>query len=217
MAILLLVGDVAPALHGPLAGTISDRFDLKRVMVSCELAQAGLMAVIALWLPSLPVLLAVVALRAIAGQIFQPVSRAAVPGLVADRHLKGANAAMGIGTNGRSTWPAARRGVGARPGHAWRSAPRGRPLCRLGGTAYVPAVRTTCRSRAAAGRGRRWAVHRIRTAHPAAPPGRDGDAAADRLRDQQRGNFLTGLAWAVATAFVVQAIRGWASPPWTSP
>ncbi|HEX2290662.1 MAG TPA: MFS transporter, partial [Pseudonocardiaceae bacterium] len=100
VAVLLLVGDFAPALLGPLTGTISDRFDLKRVMVGCELAQAGLMAVIALWLPPLPLLLALVALRAIAGQIFQPASRAAVPGVVRDRDLESANAAIGIGTNG---------------------------------------------------------------------------------------------------------------------
>jgi MFS family permease len=100
VAILLLVGDFAPALLGPLTGTISDRFDLKRVMIGCELAQAVLMAAIALWLPPLPLLLALVALRAIAGQIFQPASRAAVPGVVRDRDLESANAAIGIGTNG---------------------------------------------------------------------------------------------------------------------
>ncbi|MGH3776325.1 MAG: MFS transporter [Pseudonocardiaceae bacterium] len=100
VATLLLVGDFAPALLGPLTGTISDRFDLKRVMVGCELAQAGLLVVIALWLPSLPLLLALVALRAIAGQIFQPASRAAVPAVVGDRDLERANAAIGIGTNG---------------------------------------------------------------------------------------------------------------------
>ncbi|MGH3913231.1 MAG: MFS transporter, partial [Pseudonocardiaceae bacterium] len=96
----LLAGDFAPALLGPLTGTISDRFDLKRVMVGCELAQAGLLIVIALWLPSLPVLLALVALRAIAGQIFQPASRAAIPAVVPDRDLGSANAAIGLGTNG---------------------------------------------------------------------------------------------------------------------
>jgi MFS family permease len=100
VAILLLVGDFAPALVGPVTGTIGDRFDLKRVMISCELAQAGLMVAIALWLPPLPLLLALIALRAIAGQIFQPASRAAVPGVVADRDLESANAAIGIGTNG---------------------------------------------------------------------------------------------------------------------
>ncbi|MGH3873426.1 MAG: MFS transporter [Pseudonocardiaceae bacterium] len=100
VATLLLVGDFAPALLGPLTGTISDRFDLTRVMISCELAQAGLLVVIALGLPSLPMLLALVALRAIAGQIFQPASRAAVPAVVGDQDLGSANTAIGIGTNG---------------------------------------------------------------------------------------------------------------------
>jgi MFS family permease len=100
VAMLLLAGDFAPALLGPLTGTISDRFDLKQVMVGCELTQAGLVVAIALWLPSLPLLLALVALRAIAGQIFQPASRAAVPAVVGDQDLDSANAAIGIATNG---------------------------------------------------------------------------------------------------------------------
>jgi MFS family permease len=100
VALLLLVGDFAPALLGPLTGAVSDRFDLRRVMVVCELVQAALLAVIALWLPSLGVLLVLVAARAIAGQVFQPASRAVVPALVKDRDLEGANAAIGFGTNG---------------------------------------------------------------------------------------------------------------------
>ncbi|MGH3764574.1 MAG: MFS transporter [Pseudonocardiaceae bacterium] len=100
VAVLLLVGDFAPALLGPLTGTVSDRFDLKRVMVGCEAVQGALVAVVALWLPSLPLLLILVGLRAITGQIFQPASRAAVPALVPDEHLESANAAIGIGTNG---------------------------------------------------------------------------------------------------------------------
>ncbi len=43
VAMLVLAADFAPALLGPLTGTVSDRFDLKRVMVGCEFAQAGLM------------------------------------------------------------------------------------------------------------------------------------------------------------------------------
>lgn len=100
VALLLLVGDFAPALLGPLTGAISDRFDLKRVMVSCELVQAAVMGLIALWLPSTPLLLVLVAARAIAGQVFQPASRAVVPTLVRDQDLEGANAAVGFGTNG---------------------------------------------------------------------------------------------------------------------
>ncbi|MEV6651206.1 MFS transporter [Streptomyces sp. NPDC051219] len=103
VALLLLVGDFAPALLGPLTGAISDRFDHKRVMVTSELVQAALMALVALWMPSMPVLLVLVGLRAIAGQIFQPASRAIVPTLVRDRDLEGANAAVGLGTNGGET------------------------------------------------------------------------------------------------------------------
>ena len=99
VALLLLVGDFAPALLGPLTGVASDRFDPKRVMVSCELAQGVLTAVVALTLPPLPLLLALVALRAVPAQVFQPASRAAVPALVRDRDLEAANSSLGFGTN----------------------------------------------------------------------------------------------------------------------
>jgi MFS family permease len=97
---LLLAGDFVPSLLAPLAGAISDRFDLRRVMITCELVQAGLLALIALSLPPLPLLLVLVALRAITGQIFLPASRAAVPALVSDEALPRANSLLGFGTNG---------------------------------------------------------------------------------------------------------------------
>ena len=100
VALLLLVGDFAPALLGPFAGVIGDRFDLKRVMIACDLAQGILVALVAMTLPPLPLLLTLVALRAVAGQIFQPASRAAIPALVRDRDLEGANSAIGFGANG---------------------------------------------------------------------------------------------------------------------
>jgi MFS family permease len=99
VALLLLAGDFAPALLGPLTGALSDRFDLRRVMVAAELAQGGLVLAIALTLPPLPVLLVLVGLRAVAGQVFLPASRAAVPALVADRDLPAANALLGFGAN----------------------------------------------------------------------------------------------------------------------
>jgi MFS family permease len=100
VAALLLVGDVLPALLGPLAGALSDRYDLRRIMIGCELAQVGLTVLLALWLPSLPVLLVLVAARAVAGQAFTPASRTAVGRLVELAALPGANAALGLGTNG---------------------------------------------------------------------------------------------------------------------
>jgi MFS family permease len=100
VAALLLAGDFAPALLGPLTGTVADRLERRRVMVGCELVQGVLVAAIALWLPSLPLLLVLVGLRAVAGQVFQPASRAAVPALVGQRDLEQANAAVGVATNG---------------------------------------------------------------------------------------------------------------------
>jgi MFS family permease len=98
-AALLLAGDFAPALLGPLTGTVDDRFDRKRAMVAFELVQGLLVAVTALWPPLTP-LLSLVALRAAAGQVVQPASRAVVPAVVGDRDLERANAAVGIGTDG---------------------------------------------------------------------------------------------------------------------
>lgn len=100
VAALLLVGDFVPALFAPLAGALADRFDRRRVMIVCELVQGAALLAIALTLPPLPLLLLLVAVRAVAGQVFQPASRAAVPALVANRDLETANATMGFGTNG---------------------------------------------------------------------------------------------------------------------
>ncbi|MET0966836.1 MAG: MFS transporter [Nakamurella sp.] len=100
VAALLLVGDFAPSLLGPLAGAVVDRFDRRRVLLVSELIQAAAVLGIALTLPALPVLLGLVAVRAVAFQVLQPASRAAVPMLVADPHLERANSALGFGVNG---------------------------------------------------------------------------------------------------------------------
>ncbi len=99
IAALLLVGDFAPSLLSPFIGVVGDRFDRRTVMIVCEVAQCALLAVIAFTLPPLPVLLALVGLRAVLGQIFLPASRAAVPSLVAEEDLGPANTVLGFGTN----------------------------------------------------------------------------------------------------------------------
>ncbi|HEV2783776.1 MAG TPA: MFS transporter [Actinophytocola sp.] len=100
VSLLLLVGDFAPALVSPLTGAIGDRFNRKHVMIVCELAQGALLLLIALALPPLPLLLALVAVRSTIGQTFQPASRAAIPELVAGKDLAVANSTIGFGANG---------------------------------------------------------------------------------------------------------------------
>lgn len=99
VALLLLVGDFAPSLFAPLAGAVGDRFDLRRVMIGCDLVQAALVAGLTWLMPPLPVLLVLVGLRSVTGQIFAPASRAALPQVVADAELGRANAALGLGGN----------------------------------------------------------------------------------------------------------------------
>src|SRR6185312_11511806 len=89
-----------PSLLSPLSGAVGDRFDRKRVMIVCELVQGGVLLAIALTLPALPLLLGLVAVRAVVGQVFLPASRAGVPAFVAESDLERANSALGFGANG---------------------------------------------------------------------------------------------------------------------
>ncbi|HEY5787620.1 MAG TPA: MFS transporter, partial [Microlunatus sp.] len=99
VALLLLVGDFAPALLGPLTGTVSDRFGPKRVMVVCDITQGAAVVLMVLVTEALLPLLILVGVRAVAGQVFLPASRSAVPMLVADNDLGRANAGLGLGVN----------------------------------------------------------------------------------------------------------------------
>lgn len=99
VAALLLVGDFAPALLGPVTGGITDRVGAKRMMMSCDLIQAGVVLLMLLAVELLPILLVLVGVRALAGQTVQSASRVAVPALVQDKDLDGANAGLGLGVN----------------------------------------------------------------------------------------------------------------------
>jgi MFS family permease len=99
VVLLLLVGDFAPALLSPVTGALSDRVNLRWLMVACEAAQAALFLGIAL-LPPLPVLLALFAVTSTCTHVFWPASRTAVGYLVEDRQLPAANSAIGFGENG---------------------------------------------------------------------------------------------------------------------
>jgi MFS family permease len=269
VALLLLAGDFAPALLGPLAGTVADRLDRRRVLLGCELLQGALLLATALWLPPLPGLLALVGLRAVAGQVFQPASRAAVPALVPERDLERANAAVGVATNGGETLgplvaalllPVLEvRGVLLVDAATF--------LVSAALLAFLPAMGTTpglgrqasFLADARAGLGYAWAEPTVRAVIGGyvaivACNGIDDVAlvflATDTLGGGERavglllaavgvgllagyallarargrlpmtvlllagfavssaGNLLTGLAWAVAAAFAVQAVRG---------
>lgn len=100
VALLLVAGDLVPSMASPLTGVLSDRVDRRALMVGCELLRGAVVTIIAAVQPSLTLLLVLVGLQALAGGAFQPASRSAVPHLVDDRDLAGANATIGFGTHG---------------------------------------------------------------------------------------------------------------------
>ena len=99
VALLLFVGDCVPGLLAPLTGAVADRAPLKTLLVSCELVSGALVLALAT-LPPLPVMIALAGALGVVSGIIGPAARRAVPLYVADAGLEGANAAIGVGTNG---------------------------------------------------------------------------------------------------------------------
>jgi MFS family permease len=100
VGLLLFAGDFVPTLFSPFAGVVADRSDQRQLMVGLEFAQGLIMGAIVLFMPSLPILLLLVASRSILSTVFQPAARSAVPRVVDDNQLESANALMGAGTHG---------------------------------------------------------------------------------------------------------------------
>lgn len=96
---LLLLAQVVPRFLGPLAGTLADRIDQRRLMVLCDFAQVFLFGIIALLLPPFPILLGLVLVTSLLATFFLPAGRSALPMLVAPDDLTPANALLASGNN----------------------------------------------------------------------------------------------------------------------
>jgi MFS family permease len=96
---LLLLVQVLPRFLGPFAGTLADRVDQRRLMAWCDGSQALLFAIIAIFLPPLPVLLVLVASASVLSTFFLPAGRSALPALVGEDDIVPANALLSSGYN----------------------------------------------------------------------------------------------------------------------
>jgi MFS family permease len=96
---LLLLASTLPRLFGPLLGALADRFDQRRLIVLCDLAQAVLYLAIAVLVPSLPVLLVLVTVATTFATLFTPAGRSLLPGLVGMAQVPAANAQLAVGIN----------------------------------------------------------------------------------------------------------------------
>jgi MFS family permease len=96
---LVLLANTLPRLLGPLAGAVADRVSQRRLLLACELGQAVVVGLVALVLPPLPLLLALVAVSGLLATLFGPAGRSVVPSLVPAGDLTGANALLGTALN----------------------------------------------------------------------------------------------------------------------
>ena len=95
----VLVVRALPQALGPLAGTLSDRVDARKIMVLCDLGQAAAVGAIALLLPPYWLLVTLVAAYSILSTLFLPAGKGAIPKLVSRDELTAANALMGTSFN----------------------------------------------------------------------------------------------------------------------
>jgi MFS family permease len=95
----LLLASALPSLLGPLAGSIADRVDRRRLMIACELGQGAIYLAIAVWMPGYAPLLALVAAATVLARFLAPAASSAVPALVPSEELVGANAWLGTALN----------------------------------------------------------------------------------------------------------------------
>jgi predicted MFS family arabinose efflux permease len=95
----LLLASTAPRLLGPVLGALADRFDQRRLMVGCDLAQAGAYLLLAALAPALPAILGLTAVGTALATAFTPAGRCLVPRMVGMDRLAAANAQLAAAVN----------------------------------------------------------------------------------------------------------------------
>jgi MFS family permease len=94
----ILIAITVPRLVGPVAGTIADRTDLRRLMIGCDTGQVVLYAMLAL-LPPFGVIIALAALATVLTTAYAPARTALLPRLVEEDELLSANSLIGTAFN----------------------------------------------------------------------------------------------------------------------
>lgn len=96
---LVLLCTAVPQVLGPLAGTLADRMDQRRLLACCEAGQGVIYALIAAGRPPLFLLLPLVAAAGTLAALMSPAGKGSVPRLVPAAQLPQANALLGLAFN----------------------------------------------------------------------------------------------------------------------
>src|SRR5258708_6729886 len=96
---LVLLCSALPQLLGPVAGTVADRVDQRRLLAGCEAGQGVIYAIIAAAHPALPALLPLVTTAGLLAALMSPAGKSSVSRLVPAARLPQANALLGLAFN----------------------------------------------------------------------------------------------------------------------
>ncbi|GAA0919871.1 putative MFS-type transporter YfiS [Virgisporangium aurantiacum] len=96
---VVLAARALPQALGPIAGALADRWEPRRVMVICDLGRVITVGLIAILLPPIPVLAALIAVTSLIGTMFLPTGKSCVPLLVERDQLGRANGMLGSSHN----------------------------------------------------------------------------------------------------------------------
>jgi len=94
----LLVAETLPRLLGPLAGSLVDRLELRRLLIGCDTGQAVIYAILAL-LPPFGAILALAAGSTLLQAGYSPARGTSLPPLVGEENLLTANALTNTALN----------------------------------------------------------------------------------------------------------------------
>ena len=97
---IILVAEIVSSFLSPVLGLLADRMDRRRLMIFAELVQAAVMAALAIWLPPLPVIVALAFVRSLMATLVRTSAGSCVPGYVDSAGLPAANAWLRGGEEG---------------------------------------------------------------------------------------------------------------------
>jgi MFS family permease len=95
----LLLAQALPWLLSPVTGAVADRRERRSLMIACQLAQAVIFTVIAVWLPRYAALLPLIAAASLFGTVVYAAGPSSLPRLVSAEQLLPANALLGAALN----------------------------------------------------------------------------------------------------------------------
>lgn len=96
---LALAARALPQVVGPLAGSVADLVDARKLMIACDLGRLLLIGFLAIALPPFPVLITVLAATSLLSTFFLPAGKSTIPKIVPSDQLGPANALLGMSHN----------------------------------------------------------------------------------------------------------------------